>query len=661
MMKSIKSKIMFSMITTVVISLILVGGIACILGYHGTNVTLEASMKKVAAVAADRVSYELQAYKNIANEVGTVIRLSDPAISVEEKKSVLQEKANTYGFTRYNLLDLNGVSLFNGQNYSDRTYFQQSKDGKVYVSEPLLSNITNEATIVVSAPIWENGKPNSKVVGVLCFIPKETFLSDIMSSLEISKNGSAYMLDMNGTTIAHKDLDIVRSQDNIIAKAQSDKSLSSLAGIQQNMIQGSAGFGTYRFDGMKKFTAYAPVKDTNGWSIAVNAPVADFISTAMLALFITIVMVIITAIIASFIAIRLAMKIGKPMQDCSARLKLLAEGDLDTPVPNYESQDEVGELVNSTHVIVNSLRFMLKDIDYLLEEMGNGNFVIESQTKEYYVGDFYPLLVSIQKIKNKLSDVLLQIRTSAEQISSGAEQISNGAQALAQGATEQASSVQELVNTVTQIADEAQKTVANTDDSKKHAELAGAQVHNSNAQMQDMTLAMAEITQSSEKISHIIGTIEDIAFQTNILALNAAVEAARAGSAGKGFAVVADEVRNLASKSDEAAKATKELIENSIKTVEKGSNIVDSVTKSLHKTTELAVLAVSDMGKVASAVEQEANKISHITEGLEQISSVVQTNSATSEQSAAASEELASQSQLLKDMVNQFQLPNSNV
>lgn len=180
----------------------------------------------------------------------------------------------------------------------------------------------------------------------------------------------------------------------------------------------------------------------------------------------------------------------------------------------------------------------------------------------------------------------------------------------------------------------------------------------SNEMMTEMITAMKEISDSSDKISKIITTIEDIAFQTNILALNAAVESARAGEAGKGFAVVADEVRNLASKSDQAAKATKELIENSIISVENGNAIVNDVTAALKKTTELAELAVGDMVKVAGMVDEAATAISQVTEGLDQISSVVQTNSATSEESAAASEELSSQAQLLNDLVGQFRLPN---
>lgn len=181
----------------------------------------------------------------------------------------------------------------------------------------------------------------------------------------------------------------------------------------------------------------------------------------------------------------------------------------------------------------------------------------------------------------------------------------------------------------------------------------------SNKMMLQMTTAMAEITEFSKKIGNIITTIEDIAFQTNILALNAAVEAARAGTAGKGFAVVADEVRNLAFKSDQAAKATKELIESSVESVQNGNAIVTNVTDSLQKTTDLAGLAVDDMVRVAEMVDTISAAIAQVTVGLDQISAVVQTNSATSEQSAATSEELSSQAQLLDDLVGQFRLPGN--
>lgn len=179
----------------------------------------------------------------------------------------------------------------------------------------------------------------------------------------------------------------------------------------------------------------------------------------------------------------------------------------------------------------------------------------------------------------------------------------------------------------------------------------------------EITLAekqdLLQQTEFSKKIGNIITTIEDIAFQTNILALNAAVEAARAGTAGKGFAVVADEVRNLAFKSDQAAKATKELIESSVESVQNGNAIVTNVTDSLQKTTDLAGLAVDDMVRVAEMVDTISAAIAQVTVGLDQISAVVQTNSATSEQSAAASEELSSQAQLLDDLVGQFRLPDN--
>jgi len=374
---------------------------------------------------------------------------------------------------------------------------------------------------------------------------------------------------------------------------------------------------------------------------------------------IAMVCIVVAMVIATIVVLRLALIIIKsivvPTEKVRAALVGFSEGKLDIPV-DYESKSELGEMCDALRTSQTVLDSVIKDACRLLEEMGGGNFNCRTQAEKYYVGELANMLTSIRAINRSLSDTLIQISLSGEQVSSGSDQVSTGAQALAQGATEQASAVQELSATIAEISSRAQSNAQSSEMAMDHSKSADLRVRESAAYMDEMVKAMEKISSSSQEIGKIIATIENIAFQTNILALNAAVEAARAGSAGKGFAVVADEVRNLATKSDQAAKATKELIDNSITSVQDGSEIVKRVSESLDKTVQATNESMSALQEIAKAVEEEAEAIAQVTEGIDQISSVVQTNSATSEQSAAASEELSSQASLMKDLLSKFRL-----
>ena len=345
-------------------------------------------------------------------------------------------------------------------------------------------------------------------------------------------------------------------------------------------------------------------------------------------------------------------QIVKPMVYISGQVRPLQEGKLELDL-DYEANNELGELASVIRNSLSVIQGYVEDINRIMGQLARGDFNVSTSTE--FIGDFRSIEESIDSFTATMSSA---IGRAEHQISGNAEQLSSGSQSLAQGATEQASAVEQLYATLDELSKNASKNVEMANNARENARLTGEQVTVSGQQMEEMVAAMKDITQASQKIGEIIGTIENIAFQTNILALNAAVEAARAGSAGKGFAVVADEVRSLAAQSDEAAKETKELIEDSVNVTERGRHIVDEVSVTLAKTLELVTESNSAISSITEAINGEAESIKQVTDGISQIADVVQTNSASSQESAAVSEELFDQVRLLREETGRFRLKN---
>lgn len=360
------------------------------------------------------------------------------------------------------------------------------------------------------------------------------------------------------------------------------------------------------------------------------------------------------------ICLSITTRIKKPIQEIESVANKMADGDFDIDI-EYESEDEFGVLANAMLQMSERIKSIINDEVRVLGEISSGNFDVSTDAE--YIGVFENIEHSINKITEDLSETMSQINAASEEVEAASEQVAGGSQMLSQGATEQASAIEELSATITEISNKIKETADNASEANVLSVSAGHEVEDGNEQMKQMIKAMEEISFTSNEIGRIIKTIDDIAFQTNILALNAAVEAARAGSAGKGFAVVADEVRNLAAKSAEAAKNTATLIENSIKAVDNGTSIVDNTAKSLQRIIDTTNKTIVLIDEIAQSSEEQASSITHVTLGVEQISEVVQTNSATSEESAAASEELSGQAQMLRGLIENFNLKetyNSN-
>jgi len=513
---------------------------------------------------------------------------------------------------------------------------------KVYLDEQFGSlSINNEGILLDSYGVPINGRYE--------YIDRFSKNMDVISTV-FSKKGSDYIRVL--TTI--KD-----TKGNRVIGTALDKA----GQVYNHISKGSTYYGEAEILGTQYTTQYTPIYDSNQQLIGIyfvgvpTQTVNDIFNkgvsqTIQYVLIITIAIIVIVVLVTYF----MAASIVKPIQKVSKVAEQIADGQFNVEL-FVNSKDEVGQLAKSFNLTIDKLVNYEGYIDELansLMEISKGDLTFELQRN--YVGQFAKLKDNMQALLKNLNYTLLEVDQASTQVSSGSDQVSCGAQAISQGATEQASSIEELSASITEVAEQIRQNAENAKLANESAKLAGKEIIKSNQEMKHMVDAMNQINAKSNEISKIIKVIEDIAFQTNILALNAAVEAARAGVAGKGFAVVADEVRNLASKSADAAKNTTLLIQESINAVQAGTQIADNTAKYLNESEKVTRHAVSLIEKITEASEQQAFAATQISVGIDQIASVVQTNSATAEESAAASEELNAQAEMLHNLVSQFKL-----
>ncbi len=608
------------------------------------NSLTETSIAYNKVVEKDLLILEEQ-MKSISNYV---VNLSTTLDSIETN-NILNEMKDTYNFVSLFGADKDGNTSTEGINVKtlNREYFNRAIKGEFYISSPFLKT-DNTIGITIAYPVYKD----SNIMGIITGGLSYTYFCDFIN-FKIGKTGESYIIDKEGTIVAHSNTDYVKEFFNLVT-AEHSKKTKNVSEIINNFISGNYTPTNYTYNGVKKIVVANPIKNTDNWILVTSMESKEILKTPILIINTLIIIVVIVIVIGIFAILKLASNISNPIKLMSKRIRLLSNGDLTTSISNISTKDEIEDLAYDLNLTITNLSHYIKHITNITSNIYN--YDLSQIIEDEFLGDLQPIKNSINGIINILNQSLYKINQVADQVASGANQVSDSAQTLAEGSLEQTAIIEQFTNLIFKLYSQIEMNLKNASDSLLITSESNSELKFGNEKMSNMLIAINDMNTFSKEIENIIKTIEAIANQTNLLALNASIEAARAGEAGQGFVVVANEVRNLANKTTEAVKDITELILNTLKCVENGTNLAYETAEILNnvmkKTTKSTIL----VDEIYSSYEGQMSFITEITEKSKKVSFVTQNISSNAQESSAISEELSSQAQILKELVNKFKL-----